>query len=564
MSEAPIADDRAPDLLPDPPQEPAPRVGGTPSAPRLLLLNAVFPGLGHLVAGRRRWAIFLAVPLLLALIAVLAIGLTSSSTSLAARLFDPAVLTVLLLAQGVVVLWRLFAVGATRVLTPLRPTATTIVAGLVAVAIVIAPQLLVAGVTIDARDAAAEVFEAVDEGAAWEPSLTPPPVASDDPDFAITLPSPSSSPSPTPSASPTPEVPRVNVLLIGMDSGVGRNTALTDTMIVVSLDPVAKTVSMVSIPRDMVDVPLPDGRTYRGKINGLVSYVRWNPGKFPGAKSGQAVLSGALGELLDLKINRCAQVNLAGFVNLVNSVGGVVINVTDGFCDPRYDEYGIDGFGISPGRYKLNGNQALAYARVRKAAGESDFTRASRQQELIAALRDRLVKGAFLDNPSKFLKSLGETIRTNVKPSFIADYIDTAADVPRKSVYRVVIKSPLVRGTSDERGSIQKPNIEAIRKMAARLFTPTGTVPKGFDTMPSAGSGPTKSASSSASCGVKATPRPTPRATPRPPPKPTPKPTPKPSTATPKPTPAPTPPPTPVPTPEPTPVPPSEAPAAGG
>jgi LCP family protein required for cell wall assembly len=563
MSESVTPDDHAPDLLPDPPQDPPLPVAGPPSAPRLLILNAIFPGLGHLAAGRARWAIVLAAPVLVALVAVLAVGLTSSSTSLAARLFDPAVLTVLLLAQGGVVLWRLFAVGATRVLTPLRPTGTTIVAGLVAVAIVLAPQLLVAGVTIDARDAATEVFEAVDEGSAWEPSLTPPPVASDDPDFAISSPSPSASASASPSVSPTPEIPRINVLLIGMDSGVGRNTALTDTMIIVSLDPVAKTVSMVSIPRDMVDVPLPDGRTYRGKINGLVSYVRWNPGKFPGAKDGQSVLAGALGELLELRITRWAQVNLPGFVNLVNSVGEVVVNVTDGFCDPGYEEYGIDGFGISPGRYKFNGNQALAYARVRKAAGESDFTRAARQQELIAALRDRLVKGAFMDNPSKFLRSLGETIRTNVKPSFIADYIDVAAEVPRKSVYRVVIKRPLVKGTYDERGSIQKPNLGAIRKMAAKLFPPTGTTPEGFATMPSAGSGPTKSASSSSNCGIRATPKPTAKPTPKPTAKPTPKPTAA-ATPTPDPTPTPEPTPDPTPTPEPTPVPPSEDPGGGG
>ena len=53
------------------------------------------------------------------------------------------------------------------------------------------------------------------------------------------------------------------ILLIGVDSGVGRNTALTDTMIVASLDPMTKTVSMISIPRDMVDVPLPDGRQFK-------------------------------------------------------------------------------------------------------------------------------------------------------------------------------------------------------------------------------------------------------------------------------------------------------------
>ena len=105
-----------------------------------------------------------------------------------------------------------------------------------------------------------------------------------------------------------------------MDSGVGRNTALTDTMIVASLDPVGRTVSMASIPRDLVDVPLPDGRTFKGKINGLVSYVRWHPGKFPGARDGQSVLAAAIGGLLGLEIDMWAQVNLGGFVYLVDSV----------------------------------------------------------------------------------------------------------------------------------------------------------------------------------------------------------------------------------------------------
>ena len=297
-------------------------------------------------------------------------------------------------------------------------------------------------------------------------------------------------------------------------------------------------------------MPLPDGRTFRGKINSLVSYVRWHPGKFPGAKDGQSVLAAALGGLLGIKIDRWAQVNLGGFVYLVDSVGGVNINVTNGFCDPTYDEYGINGFGVSPGRYHMNGGQALAYARIRHAAGESDFTRAARQQEVIAALRDRLVGGAFLGNPGAFLKSLGQTISTNIKPSFLADYIDIAAKVQRKDVFRVVINHPLVKGAYDERGSIQKPDLKAIRALAAKLFTPTGTRPKGFDTMPSAGTGGTKRASSSSNCGIRATPRPTVR------PKPTPRPTARPSASAPTgPTPAPTPKPTPRPTPEPTPEP---------
>ncbi len=525
---------------------PEPRSG----APRYLLLNAIFPGLGHLVAGRRAWALALALPFLVLLAVGLIAVATGGVTSLAARTFDPIVLGGVLALEAFLLLWRLAALGAVRVITPILPTATTFAAGIIAIAIIIGPQLYVAGITLDARDAAVEVFQPVADGGAWVPDASAPPVTANDPDFAVDpgpgeSTDPSAGASASPSVSPTPGVPRVNVLLIGVDSGVGRNTALTDTMIVASLDPVGETVSMVSIPRDMVDVPLPDGRKYRGKINGLVSYARWHPGKFPGAKDGQSVLTAALGELLQIKIDYWAQVNLGGFVYLVDSVGGVNVNVTDGFCDYRYKEYGIKGFNITPGRYHFDGEHALAYARVRKAAGESDFTRAGRQQEVIAALRDRIVKGGLLENPGKFLKGIGQTIQTNVKPGVIADYIDVASKVGRKDTFRVVINHPLVRSGYDERGSIQLPNLKRIRALAAGLFTEPGVRPVGYPTMPAAGSGPTRSASSSSTCGIKPTPKPTPKPTAKPkPPKATPKPTMTPATPTPTPTPEQTPEPT--------------------
>jgi LCP family protein required for cell wall assembly len=550
------------------PPEPRPRS----SAPRLLLLTAIIPGLGHLVAGRRLWALVLALPIL-AMLAAVAIALAgSSSTALAARLFDPTVLVVLLVLQSSLLVWRLVALGAVRVITPIRPTAATLAALVVAIGIIVAPQLLVASLTLDARDAAAEVFQPADEDAAWVPNGSPDAIASDDPDFGFESPDPSDSPSddpaelssaspdaPSPGATAAPAVPRVNVLLIGVDSGrTSIHTFLTDTMIVASLDPVGKTVSMVSIPRDMVDVPLPDGRTYRGKLNGLVSYVNVNPRKFPGAKDGQSVLAAAVGKLLGLKVDRWAQVNLPGFVSLVDAVGGVNVTVTDGFCDYRYREFGIQGFNITPGRYHFDGQHALAYARVRKADGESDFTRAGRQQEVIGALRDKIVHGAFLENPGQFLRGIGETITTNIRPGLIADYIDVASVVQRDDVFRFVIQHPLVQGAYDDRGSVQEPRLGMIREMARRLFTPPGVRPRGFDTMPAAGTGATKTPGSSSTCGVQPTPRPTARPTPRPTPKPTtaptatPKPTPKPTA---KPTPDPTAAPTAEPTPEPTPTP---------
>ena len=169
------------------------------------------------------------------------------------------------------------------------------------------PQGYVGYLTLVAHDAATAVFEPAeaDDGEAWvpPPDAPPPPVAADDDDFDL-LPrsvAPLVTPAPPSTSSAAPTVPRVNVLLIGVDSGVGRNTALTDTMIVASLDPVGRTVSLVSIPRDLVDVPLPDGRLFKPKLNGLASYVRWHPGKFPGAKSGQSVLAAAIGQLLGIR-----------------------------------------------------------------------------------------------------------------------------------------------------------------------------------------------------------------------------------------------------------------------
>ena len=148
------------------------------------------------------------------------------------------------------------------------------------------------------------------------------------------------------------------------------------------------------------------------------------------------------------------------------------------------------------------------YARIRKAAGESDFTRAARQQEVIAALRDRIVKGGLLENPARFLKGIGQTITTNIQAGVIADWIDVASKVERSATFRTVIGHPYVRGTYDNRGSIQEPNLTQIHALAAHLFTEPGVRPEGFATMPSSGSGRTKTASSSSTCGVvKATPQ---------------------------------------------------------
>ena len=262
--------------------------------------------------------------------------------------------------------------------------------------------------------------------------------------------------------------------------GVGRATLNTDTLIVASLDPVTDTVSLLSLERDMVDVPLPGGGTYSGKINSLLSYARLHPGEFPGSSGdGHDVLMAAVGTLLGLDIEQWAQVDLGGFVAVVDSLGGVDVNVAHSFCDPTYHEYGFTaGFAISAGRHHLDGQQALAYARVRKAAGESDFTRQARQQEIISGVRDAVVKGGFLNDPIGFLEAIGQTVQTNIPRSVIVPLADVARRVDRTRTYRAVVTYPLVRPGFDVRGSIQLPDVAGIRALAASLFPAPGRCPR--------------------------------------------------------------------------------------
>ena len=145
-------------------------------------------------------------------------------------------------------------------------------------------------------------------------------------------------------------------------------------MMVASLDPVGHTVSLLSLPRDLIDMPLGNGDTFGPKLNSLMSYADRNPKQFP--KGGMRTLEDAVGALLDIPIHYYARLDFRGLIKMVDAVGGVDIVAPRAFEDPGYDGYGLGrkGFSITAGKHHLDGADALAYARSRKALGESDFT----------------------------------------------------------------------------------------------------------------------------------------------------------------------------------------------
>ncbi len=484
------------------------------------ILDALIPGLGHFVAGRRLRALLFVSPVVIMAAGALLVLATTSGPRLAATLLSEEVIWGLLAAQGLLLASRLIAVGSSLFDPALpRPGRGDLPAIALLLAFVIAPQAYAGYATEIAREAADQIF--VEPVVVAAPSRSPAP----DPSFLASAP-PSASAAPT--VSPAGE--RITGLLIGVDAGVGRTTYLTDTMIVVSLDLHTRTVSMLSIPRDMVDAPLPDGRTYRDKVNSLVSYARRNAAAFPGSDgTGFDVLTDALSTLLNVPIDYYATVNLGGFVRVVDELGGVNVNVARAFCDPTYDEYGFTrGFSITAGLHHLNGQQALAYARVRKASGESDFTRAARQQEVISGIRDSIVGGGFLNDPIGLLEAIGQTVQTNVPRELLPDLAEMASAVGREQTYRTVVNHPLVQTGFDVRGSIQVPDVEGIRALAAALFPVDGSLPDDayavIKATPGASPGASPSASSATPSGsgvggCAAAPRP--RATPTPKPAPT-------------------------------------------
>ena len=174
-----------------------------------------------------------------------------------------------------------------------------------------------------------------------------------------------------------------------------------------------------------------------------------------------------------------------GFVKLVDAVGGVDVDVKKGFYDAQYDGMGINiwpkmGWGVTTGPHHFNGFEALAYARARHADGESDFTRAARQQEILLALRDKVMaNGSLLTNLPTFLDAFQQLVETNIPIDSLPALAAVADELPSTSIVRTVLKRPLVKGGTDPYyGSIQIPDVKAIQAVALTLFPPPGTPPQ--------------------------------------------------------------------------------------
>ncbi|NJL95463.1 MAG: LCP family protein [Anaerolineae bacterium] len=209
---------------------------------------------------------------------------------------------------------------------------------------------------------------------------------------------------------------RVTVLLMGIDQRQGEEGQFrTDTMIVLSIDPVSRTGAMLSIPRDLW-VSIPGGFSEQ-RIN-TANYIGDNPEvDYPGG--GPALAMKTVEKVLGTPIQHYVLVNFDAFTTFIDSIGPIEICVQELIDDPKYPDgsYGYQPIRIEPGCQPMESERLLQYARTRATSG-GDFDRAARQQEVILAVRDKILSAggarALLGDALTLWESVSANVRTDL------------------------------------------------------------------------------------------------------------------------------------------------------
>jgi len=270
---------------------------------------------------------------------------------------------------------------------------------------------------------------------------------------------------------------RLNVLLLGGDSGVGRTGVRTDTMILASLDVNTGDLALISIPRNFARVPLPEEiglfscDCFPPILNELYQYAEDRPNSFPGpATPGANAIKGAVSELTGLPVHYYALVALDGFVDMVDAVGGVTITVTDSIYDPAYpNEDGTTSVvNLQPGTYDFDGHEALIYARSRYSS--NDYDRMGRQRCVVEAIIDQADPFTLLRNYPRLAEVIKDSVETDIPLDAVPDLIDLASIVDAERAVSLRLVPPTyVAGWTEDQYNI--PDVELIHEHAAIVTT---------------------------------------------------------------------------------------------
>jgi polyisoprenyl-teichoic acid--peptidoglycan teichoic acid transferase len=444
-------------------------VGGLHRALRAGVFSVLLPGAGQLYLGRRRRGlIFLALGLLP--LVFLGTMLFRSRAAMVGLVLRPSVLGALLVGNGVVAAFRLYAVFDAYQLglegQPSRlpawvrvPIALAVALGLAA--ITVAPHAIAGYYNAQAYQTVTSVFGG-------------------SPDVASQLPGWSATRA---NAAPRQRAwdGRLTVLLLGGDAGAGRVGLRTDTMIMASLDPATKRIALIGLPRNLTRVPLP-GRAaaafpchcFPDLLNALYRYAQANPSYFPdGPDRGAMAVTRAAEKLTGLRIDYYALVDLQGFIDVVDALGGVTVRVTEHvknrISSPTEGKRKWFSVDVGPGSYHFDGRRALAYVRSRNA--DDDYHRMRRQRCLLAGLASQTNLPKLLRALPRLLQVARRSVSTDIPAAALPRLASLATQMRGAQVTTLGLGPPTYSG-HDAKG-YPIPKIRQIRAGVQQALYPS-------------------------------------------------------------------------------------------
>ena len=238
---------------------------------------------------------------------------------------------------------------------------------------------------------------------------------------------------------------RINILLLGMGGIRHEGGYLTDTIMIVSIEPSSKKVAMISVPRDLA-IPVEDMGLQ--KINAINAYA-----EMAEADTGGMAISQAVSDVLKIPIDYYIRVDFEGFINIVDELGGLDVMVENTLDDYQYPIMGNEEadweerfmhLHVDAGLQHMDGTLALQFARSRHGInGEgSDFARARRQQLVIMAAKDKALKLSNIFKPlmiKDILDEFNAHISTNLKTWEIVKFYDLAKEFSQDYISNKVL-----------------------------------------------------------------------------------------------------------------------------
>lgn len=265
---------------------------------------------------------------------------------------------------------------------------------------------------------------------------------------------------------------RVTVLVLGIDQPCEfvQEPYRSDTLVLLSVDPVSKSVVVLSVPRDLW-VPIPGFGTQR--IN--TAYRSGEMSEYPGG--GPALAVQTIEYNLGIHVNYYITVNYDGFIQAVDLIHGIKMDVPETINDPKYPDrcYGYDPFYIEAGYHEMNGETALKYARTRATFG-ADFDRASRQQAvMLAALKSVKEQNvSLLSRAPELWNAFADNVTTNMTYQEAIGLARLAMDIPPENIKQAVIDyNYVIDDTAPDGAQVLVPIREKIRELISSLFTST-------------------------------------------------------------------------------------------